>query len=409
MTSYSLSGQSNFPMIDSNYMDHIKAVQINPIGRPLQDPVIKLGKDKLIIKFDDLGRDNPYYRYTVIHCNRYWDPSDIKYNEYISGFENVMLEDSKFSRSTYQPYRHYSFTLPNQNMNLLISGNYLLLVYEEDSGDILFTRRFQVYVDRLKVEMDIVRPVFGSRYNSAQQIEFSASSQNFNIINPQNTLTAGVKQNGKWYYGAVLPPRSVIGNTYKWNYPGKPVFNGLREFRLFDARTLDSKKYGIDSILYMRDTIHVYHSLDYSRTGKLHHDLNDLNGQFYIDNQDYSNSSSAITSQYVMAHFILKHEVELNSSVYVVSGFTQWNLLPEARMKYNNENNLYTTSMFLKQGVYSYLYATEKDATNRPDFDQLEGNAFNTENSYQIFIYYSSISDRYDRLIGYLNYPQVRR
>lgn len=399
--------QFNFPLIDSIYMERIKTVQIHPIGRPLENPVIPLGKDKLKISFDDMGADNHYYRYTVIHCDRYWEPSEINYNEYISGFENVLIEGSDFSVATYQPYRHYSFFLPNDEMNLLISGNYLLVVYEEDSGDILFTRRFQVYEPQLKIDIEIVRPVFGNRYRTGQQLEITAYSQNYKIISPQRNLLASIKQNGKWYSGAMLPPRSSMGNTYYWNYPGKPVFDALREFRLIDVRSTDSRKLGIDSIKYIRDTINLYSVFDFPRAGGVYHTLNDLNGLFFIKNED-SNRDSDISSQYVKAHFILKYEHELEKDLYIIGGLTQWNFLPGAKLKYNPTTHQYHTSLYLKQGVYSYLYAT-KNEKGRPDVSIIEGNDFNTENSYEVFIYYKSIADRYDRLIGYLQYPQVRK
>src|SRR5690554_6195512 len=79
--------QAGIPIIDTVYMDHIKTAQIYPVQRPIDHPVIPLGKDQLQISFDDMGEENLYYRYTVIHCDRYWVPSDIDYNEYISGFE----------------------------------------------------------------------------------------------------------------------------------------------------------------------------------------------------------------------------------------------------------------------------------------------------------------------------------
>ncbi len=405
MSQYTI-GQINIPMVDSNYVSHIKTVEIRPLGRPVDNPVIPLGKDQLVISFDDLGRNSHYYRYTVIHCDRYWEPSDIDFSEYINGFENVLLARSSFSLSTYQPYRHYEFVFPNKDMKLLISGNYLLVVYEEDSGSILFTRRFQVYENKLKIDFKIVRPVFNNRYRTGQQIELKAYGQNLNIVNPQKNLVAAIAQNGQWYYGAMLPPRNSGGNTFYWNYPDKPVFQGAREFRLMDLRSTDSKKMGIEYIQYLRDTINIYKYIDYPRVGNVSHDLNDLNGQFFIDNED-KRLNPALSSQYVKAHFSLKNP-RIDRDIYVIGDLTQWNFIPEARLKYDEEKGVYHTSLFLKQGIYAYLYAV-KSETREPDFSIIEGNDFNTENSYQVFIYYKSISDRYDKLIGYLSYPQVRK
>lgn len=402
-----VQGQDWIPMIDSVYMSHIKSVQVYPVGRQLDSPVIPLGKDQLTISFDDMGYDNPYLRYTVIHCDRYWEPSDLHYNEYISGFENVLLEKSAFSFSTYQPYRHWEFVLPNNDMDIKLSGNYLLIVYEEDSGNLVFSKRFQVYEGLLKLNFDIVRPVFGNRYRTGQQIELSAHAQNLNISNPLTNLSAAISQNGKWYYEFIKEPRSTSGNNFHWNYTDEPVFDGGREFRLMDLRTTNSAKMGIDSIRYFLDTINLYKTYDYARAGHVHHDISDLDGAFFIVNEDRT-QNSAISSQYVKAHFILKHGHEEPQDIYVIGGLTNWNFIPEAKMKYDHKRKEYRTTLFLKQGVYAYLYAT-KGEYDIPDFSLIEGNDFNTENSYDAFVYYRTMADRYDRLIGYLSYPQVRR
>jgi hypothetical protein len=60
---------------------------------------------------------------------------------------------------------------------------------------------------------------------------------------------------------------------------------------------------------------------------------------------------------------------------------------------------VYETNAFLKQGYYNYSYVL-KDRGNAGKITALEGNYWETENSYTILIYYKSFTDRSDQLIG---------
>ena len=68
-------------------------------------------------------------------------------------------------------------------------------------------------------------------------------------------------------------------------------------------------------------------------------------------------------------------------------------------MTFNEETKVYETNAFLKQGYSNYTYILV-DANNPNDKIELEGNYWETENSYTILIYYKSFTDRSDQLIG---------
>jgi hypothetical protein len=68
-------------------------------------------------------------------------------------------------------------------------------------------------------------------------------------------------------------------------------------------------------------------------------------------------------------------------------------------MHFNTEKGIYENTQFLKQGYYSYGYALvdKNDPSKRNDLD---GNYWETENSYTILVYYKSFTDQADQLIG---------
>ena len=55
--------------------------------------------------------------------------------------------------------------------------------------------------------------------------------------------------------------------------------------------------------------------------------------------------------------------------------------------------------LFLKQGYYNYTYIAV-DKNNPLQRRDLEGDYWETENSYTILMYYKSFTDRADQLIG---------
>ena len=69
-------------------------------------------------------------------------------------------------------------------------------------------------------------------------------------------------------------------------------------------------------------------------------------------------------------------------------------------MVYDSASDLYTASIKLKQGYYSYQYLTlGADGMARPV--PSEGSFFQTENKYQALIYYKGAGQRTYQLVGY--------
>jgi hypothetical protein len=71
-------------------------------------------------------------------------------------------------------------------------------------------------------------------------------------------------------------------------------------------------------------------------------------------------------------------------------------------MQYNVDKGFYEKTMYLKQGYYSYTYTTKEQRKRNTIIDaaQTDGNYWETENDYTVFIYYRSYSERHDELVG---------
>ena len=66
------------------------------------------------------------------------------------------------------------------------------------------------------------------------------------------------------------------------------------------------------------------------------------------------------------------------------------------RMKYNLATNRYENHYLLKQGWYDYAYMV-----NDRNPQEIERSFYETENLYEIFVYFKPMGGRGDQLVGY--------
>jgi hypothetical protein len=71
-------------------------------------------------------------------------------------------------------------------------------------------------------------------------------------------------------------------------------------------------------------------------------------------------------------------------------------------MTFNASSGAYEGSALLKMGFYNYAYVTvnKHDPASLPTFEFTEGNHFETENNYDILVYYRPLGGRADQLVG---------
>ena len=90
-------------------------------------PIIELNSsDQLELHFDDLSDEVKNYSYTIEHCDADWMPSNLAVDEFIDGFNHQPILDYSLSFNTHMNYVHYHVVLPNEDMGIKLSGNYVL-------------------------------------------------------------------------------------------------------------------------------------------------------------------------------------------------------------------------------------------------------------------------------------------
>ncbi len=387
---------------DHIYQAGIRSVQFHPTTNTLGFPAIPLnGGQQLYLSFDDLYEDFMNVSYTIEHCNADWTPSGLLPQEYIQNMQDAYLQNYEYSLNTFVPYTNYHMVFPSNGLRILKSGNYLLKLYlNDDPNDLLITRRFLVYEEMVNVAGQVKRPITVDLMRTHQEIDFSILHANYAIQNPFTDLNVVLMQNQRWDNAITnLKPQFMQNSKLVYQYDRENALEAANEFRFFDLkdmRTLsqNARKVEVDSVYT------VYLRTDINRSIQNYSVYNDINGNYVVRRLDAENSNTE--GDYVYVDFLLEQQPSFShSDVYLFGKFTDWKLLPEYRLRYDEERQAYKTRILLKQGYYNFAYATYDNQTQTASFTDVEGNHWETENEYQILVYNREVGQRYDRLIGF--------
>lgn len=393
--------QYDIQMDDKIYAEGIASVKLTAGEDQLSEPVGKLG-DIFQISFDDLNLEIRHLKYTFIHCTHDWQPSQLNPIEFIEGFMEDDITMYEHSFNTIEPYMHYYAEFPNENISFNKSGNYILFVYDDTPDNPVLTRRFMV-VEPLpaKVVCDVHSAMDVNNRFTHQDVDFTVFTGGYRIRNPQQTVHATIRQNGRWDNAVSgLTYHSGSGSELHFNYmDGRNSFPGGAEFHTFDISTLRSNADHIVGISFVNHHTHAYVLQDDARPYSAYESRGNINGRCYYRNRDLRNDYS---EDYVFTHFTLKSQFPLtDGSVYVFGELTGWQLLDEAKLHYNKEFDFWETDILLKQGVYNYQYVYVPYGSNTIDATYIEGSHYETSNIYYIYVYYQEEGTSYDKLIGY--------
>ncbi len=385
---------------DWSYEPEIRTVMLYPFtGRPqdmLQPPAAALNSQTLVLEFDDLVDSPEDYMVRIIHCNGDWKPSGLKPLDYLFDYNEFNINTYEFSIDTKLDYVHYRFKVPR----IKIPGNYLLVAYREgDQKDIILTKRFMVFDNRVNIALSsgLTNVTSISRMN--QQLDFAINYRDFPIQNPMEQITIVLRQNQRWDNSITVTKPTFfreIDKTLEYRFFAEnDYFTGGNEFRFFDMRSLRSPGQNVAYTDLSKRPTQVVLGKDKTRIFEVYSLLNDLNGNYIISNMDTGNG--VVESDYVEAVFTLESE-PIPGEVYVVGQMNNYHYIPENRMQYDRSRGIYTGRQILKQGWYDYQYVIKNDTL---PMNYLEGNHFETENEYEILVYYTPLEMRGDQLIGY--------
>ncbi|MFT5752058.1 MAG: hypothetical protein ACI828_001096 [Flavobacteriales bacterium] len=378
----------------------IKTVQFSAGGsRQAQLPIIRLGAG-IEINFDDIIGDEADYFYKITHHNADWTPSDLARSEFMDGMDNVRILDYENSVAVLQLYTHYRLRIPNKNLRRLKkTGNYLLSIYNEDQ-ELIFSRKFMIYSPALSVGAQIKRSRDLSLVNSKQVVRFFIDGGDDPLINPNNTVHTVILQNNNLNTAITgIKPQYTIGNRLEYRYDKETSFWAGNEYFGFENKDIRAATAAVQRIA-LKNLYHNYLFTNPSRIDRPYTYNPDINGNFVITTLQGRNPDSE--AEYVWVHFsVLESKVKEGQEMHVYGNFNNYVTDETTKMKWNENSGRYTHPMLLKQGFYNYKFVIEEeDGSINPNI-QPSGNYWQTENEYQILVYYRFPGGRFDELLGY--------
>ena len=393
---------------DYTYDPNVRSVQCYVLAGSTNEiftpPVVPISQEQpIVLEFDVLGAQSQRLTARLVHCDVDWKPSILTDMQFLNEINEILITNYRTSVNTKVPYFHYRMQVPR----VKLSGNYLLVV-QSPGGTPLLIRRLLVYDNSVQISMKQGIPVAGQERYTLQQIDFGIR-YNMQLVNPAQEVKVVLRQNFRWDNAKYnLRPTFVrdIDRQLDYQYFNfENAFPALSEFRFFDLRTFRSLGIGVARLDAEASPRQALLQLDGSRNGQAYTQFDDINGQRVIESREYGNG--ATNADYLDVTFQLKSATPAPGPVYVLGALTDWQLKDEFKLTYNAENQAYTGHALLKQGYYNFIYATQ--TAQGPNSAVWEGSHQETENQYDLLVYYRPPGTRADLLIGYQSLDVNRR
>ena len=380
--------------------ERIRTVQVIVNDDPLLPPVAKLG-DRVEIGFDELSHEYIRFIYKVEFCNADWSPAtEIFESDYMEGFNGLPIEDYETSFNTTVLYTHYRFAFPNEDVRLLLPGNYRVKVYsdERDADDEpVLEACFSLLQPCMSIAGEVLTNTDIDFQQRHHQISYSVNFGGQRVVDPARELRTVVMQNRRWDTAVVnLPPNIQRATGVEWNHRRDLIFDAGSEFHKFEILDVRLNGMNVDRMAWIGEQ---YHATLFSNAPQRNYTYDsDVNGGYVIRHTgDEENDTHC---EYLFVHFLLQRPQLLEGDVYVCGLWDNGSPNPECKMTYDEKTGMYECGVFLKQGYYNYQFRQFVDGVGRTDLT--EGDFYQTKNEYLILVYHRPQGARFDALVGYV-------
>jgi hypothetical protein len=390
---------------DHVYMADIRTPKLFQQNNQQSMPLIGLNSgEQLELHFDDMcGYPRNYY-YAFVLCNADWTPADVNVFDYIKGFTQNRLSQYRVSTITSSRYVHYQAILPERNCLPIKSGNYLLKVFlDADTSKLAFTKRMMVVDNRVSIGAQVQQPYNNEISRTYQKIQLAVNTQQLNILSPQQTKLV-ILQNNRWDNAVKnIAPTFIRGNVMEYNAEQDCIFPAGKEYRWADLQSFRFQSDRVDRVDKTHEPVDIYIKPDVERNNLRYIFFRDRNGWDEIATTESVNPWWQ--TDYAYVHFTFapaNNQPFAGRSVYMMGESTGNQVGDTSKMIYDAAKGVYTKTLFLKQGYYSYTYVTkdDRDRSAKADASLTDGNYWETENQYTLLFYYRSFSSRHDELVG---------
>ena len=386
----------------STIAPNIKSLEVVKGDDWMALPVLEMGtSDVLYIGFDELSHNYHRFVYRVEPCNPDWTAVDGLFeSDWLEGFNNQPIDDYENSLNTNVLYTHYQFQLPNEQTRLKLSGNYRLYIDDEDNGnETVAIVEFRIVEPLMNVGIGVTTNTDVDFNRSHQQVAMTVNYNSVKVTNLDDQIQTIVMQNGREdNMKANVRPNFITTQSLRWEHNRSLIFEAGSEYHKFEVLDPTHTTMGLASVSW-DEAQRRFHAVPYPAEQRRSYIYDeDANGAFVLRNSD--NYEAERTSEYVFVHYKLMAPQPYDNARVVVNG--RWTTEPTDNytMEYNHQDHSYNLTLLQKLGYYNYqLLLVDRDGTTHrvPE----EGSFFQTENSYQAFVYYRGTGERTWRLVGF--------
>lgn len=360
-------------------------------------PYVKLG-ESFALEFDDLYGNEADYYYTITLCNYDWTVSSLVKSEYLTGMDNQRILTYDNSFNTLQQYSHYKQVFPNKFNRITKSGNYIIKIFN-DEQEIVFSRKIIIYEDNVSASLLVKRARdFESLYEK-QNLELTINYGDRILQNPIQNIKVSFFQNGNWNNAIHnVKPQYTLGSELIYRYNEETQFWAGNEFYTLDNSNIRNNNNSVAKVT-AGDIYNSHLYVNYARQNKPYTYFPDFNGNFYSVN--INSELPETEADYAWVYFTLEApSFFLDKDIYINGMFNNYAIGDEFKLNYNSKTGLFEKAILLKQGYINYQYVIA-DSKKSVDYkNAIDGNFYQTENTYVAIVYYRGNNDRTDHVIG---------
>jgi hypothetical protein len=359
------------------------------------------GTDIMQVSFDEMSHEAHSYSYKVVYCNADWTPSDLNSTEYLSGFTTANITDFANSLNTTYLYTHYSFQLPNNDMGFKISGNYVVIIYEDNLVDNPIAQAcFSIVDPRVQITATVRGNTDTELSGRLQQLDFEVALNGYSVRDVSTELKVVVCQNNRIDNLVTdLQPTYLSGSNLSYINNKALIFEGGNEYHRFDISSVYAAAEGVSSINF---TSPHYEAILYNnkiQASKPYTYDQDVNGKFIVNMQGAQDIDTE--ADYMTVHFNLPTKQPFFDGQLFLGGEFNYNQMNDAvKLNYDGKTESYLQSVLLKQGGYNYQYWFVPKGESKASPERVDGSYWQAKNEYTIYVYHHPFGERYDKLVG---------
>lgn len=400
LASLSIFSQSNYRTKVFN--PNIKTLQIGVRGEKMGLPIIEFNSDKALqISFDEMSHEAHSYSYKVMHCNADWTLSNLNSTEYLSGFTTGNITDFNLSVNTTFLYTHYQLILPNDNLGFKISGNYVLVIYEDNEVEKPIAQAcFSIVEPHVKISANVRGNTDTELNGRLQQLDFEVGLNGYTVRDATSEIKVVIRQNNRIDNQLIDIKPTFLSNS-KLSYINNKalIFEGGYEYHRFDISSVYAAGEGVETIRYNKSHYEANLYPNKIQTSKTYMQEMDVNGKYIVNMQNVQDDN--VEADYMYVNFNLAAKQPFFDGQIYLGGEFNFNLMNDvSRMKYDINKAFYVQTVLLKQGGYNYQYWFLPKGEQKASTERVDGSFWQTRNEYSIYVYHRGWGERYDKLVG---------